>query len=258
VSFPVNLFTIKGNLVFISNLYHKIAIASVCTALSFASGANEEAYSATFTFLPTITFEVQDRGSPNSSSPDYRGDAYYYTSYPSVETREKLHLRASYEFDISNLFLTTNTVIRRATVKAIINSVIRRFPVFLAIFGYGGNGMPDISDYEAGVYLDYVDGQTLSSSVVNILSFDVTPFVDQLVSNNNAFAGFTIHGSSYIASGVSLDATDNNSSLIIETDDGTEPVPEPTTIFGSAIALGLGGWLKRKKLSQQNKKAPPH
>ena len=31
------------------------------------------------------------------------------------------------------------------------------------------------------------------------------------------------------------------------------PVPEPTTIFGSALALGVGGWLKRKKSSQQNK-----
>ena len=35
-------------------------------------------------------------------------------------------------------------------------------------------------------------------------------------------------------------------------------VPEPTTIFGSALALGVGGWLKRKKLSQQNKTTPPH
>lgn len=34
-----------------------------------------------------------------------------------------------------------------------------------------------------------------------------------------------------------------------------QPVPEPTTIFGSAIALGLGGWLKKKKSSQQNKKS---
>jgi len=33
-----------------------------------------------------------------------------------------------------------------------------------------------------------------------------------------------------------------------------QPVPEPTTIFGSAMALGLGGWLKQKKSSQQNKK----
>ena len=33
----------------------------------------------------------------------------------------------------------------------------------------------------------------------------------------------------------------------------TEPVPEPTTIFGSALALGVGGWLKRKKSGQENK-----
>jgi hypothetical protein len=36
----------------------------------------------------------------------------------------------------------------------------------------------------------------------------------------------------------------------------TQPVPEPTTIFGSALALGVGGWLKRKKSSQQNKTTP--
>ncbi len=32
-----------------------------------------------------------------------------------------------------------------------------------------------------------------------------------------------------------------------------QPVPEPTTIFGSALALGVGGWLKRKKSTQHNK-----
>jgi hypothetical protein len=35
-----------------------------------------------------------------------------------------------------------------------------------------------------------------------------------------------------------------------------QPVPEPTTIFGSALALGVGGWLKRKKSSQHNKTTP--
>jgi hypothetical protein len=41
--------------------------------------------------------------------------------------------------------------------------------------------------------------------------------------------------------------------MVVETADVAQPVPEPTTIFGSAIGLGLGGWLKRKKSSQQNK-----
>jgi len=44
----------------------------------------------------------------------------------------------------------------------------------------------------------------------------------------------------------------NSAELNIE----TEPVPEPTTIFGSALALGVGGWLKRKKSSQGNKTTP--
>jgi hypothetical protein len=35
-----------------------------------------------------------------------------------------------------------------------------------------------------------------------------------------------------------------------------QPVPEPATIFGSALALSVGGWLKRKKSSQQNKTTP--
>jgi hypothetical protein len=35
-------------------------------------------------------------------------------------------------------------------------------------------------------------------------------------------------------------------------------IPEPTTIFGSALALGVGGWLKRKKSSQQNKITSHH
>jgi hypothetical protein len=34
--------------------------------------------------------------------------------------------------------------------------------------------------------------------------------------------------------------------------------PEPTTIFGSALALGVGGWLKRKKSSRQNKTRSQH
>ncbi|MEG4305373.1 PEP-CTERM sorting domain-containing protein [Microcoleus sp. D3_18a_C4] len=58
--------------------------------------------------------------------------------------------------------------------------------------------------------------------------------------------------------GVTLGGTDalGRSSLVIETADVAEPVPEPTTIFGSAIALGLGGWLKRKKSNPQHKTTP--
>src|SRR4028119_489237 len=59
MSFSVKLFTIKGNLVFMNNLYHKIAVASVCTALGFALGASEEVKAATITVPPTIQFGVR-------------------------------------------------------------------------------------------------------------------------------------------------------------------------------------------------------
>jgi hypothetical protein len=88
----------------------------------------------------------------------------------------------------------------------------------------------------------------------------VSPFVNQRVSNGDAFAGFGIRALNF--GGLAL----NNGSpyrppgvkprLIVETADVAEPVPEPTTIFGSALALGVGGWLKRRKLSQQNKTTP--
>ena len=88
------------------------------------------------------------------------------------------------------------------------------------------------------------------------LNFDVTAFVNPQISNGNPFAGFAIKTFNF--SGVTLEGTDalGRSSLVIETVDAAEPVPEPTTIFGSAIALGVGGWLKRKKSSQQNKTTP--
>jgi hypothetical protein len=52
------LFIIKGNLVFMNNFYHKIAVASVGIALGFALGANKEVKAATL--APTINFEVLD------------------------------------------------------------------------------------------------------------------------------------------------------------------------------------------------------
>ncbi|MEG4496625.1 PEP-CTERM sorting domain-containing protein [Microcoleus sp. F10-C6] len=97
---------------------------------------------------------------------------------------------------------------------------------------------------------------TSSSSPGDTLNFDVTPFVNQRVSNGDTFAGFAI--SLLNVGWVTLGGTDalGRSSLVIETADVAEPVPEPTAIFGSARGLCLGGWLKRKKSNQQHKITP--
>jgi len=43
-----------------NNLYHKLAIASVCTALSFALGENKETKAATITLRDTTSFFALD------------------------------------------------------------------------------------------------------------------------------------------------------------------------------------------------------
>jgi hypothetical protein len=73
VNFPFKLFTIKGNLAFMNKVYHKVALASVCTALSFALGANKEAKAAYISLAPTSQFSVVDQGN-YPSEPDGQGD----------------------------------------------------------------------------------------------------------------------------------------------------------------------------------------
>jgi hypothetical protein len=248
-----------------NNLYHKVAVASVFTALGFALGANEEAKAVTFNFAPTITFEVVDSSTYFGTSFDGLGDAVFPGNFDTV-VRGTLGQTAEFaEFNINSLFLDSNTVISSAVFQAQINSFFvtglgvedYTNPGTLGIFGYVGNGTAEASDLEAGVFLSSVD--VSSSSVGDILSFDVTPFINQRVSNGNTFAGFGIRALNF--GGLSLERGEFvgiKPRLIVETADVAEPVPEPTTIFGSALALGVGGWLKRKKSSQQNKTASQH
>jgi hypothetical protein len=162
--------------------------------------------------------------------------------------------------------LAPNTVIKSARFNAIIRSS-RRNPggsFFVSLSGYAGNGRPDASDFEAGKFLRAENlsfGGDYRTPRVDI-SWDIAPFINQLLSNNeSAFAGLSIstYGERFSAEGVFSDSSDPSSPYAnwyptLE----IEPVPEPTTIFGSALALGVGGWLKRKKSSQQNKTTPPH
>jgi hypothetical protein len=273
------------------NLYHKFAVASVCTALGLALGANKEAKAATFTLTAT-EFLVEDIYDQNGYGTDGLGDRLLNSRYdnefipnegehpsivifPSVGKIRNRERRAFYEFNIGNLSLVPNTVISSAIFQVSIPSAESlSFPwlfLYLDIFGYVGNGKPDLSDFGAGVWLGRENTlipfpYTIPKDIVN---FDVTGFVNERVSNRDPFAGFGIRvqdlGNKDSRSGIfnygkaTLGGTTNYTpSLIIETADAAEPVPEPTTIFGSAIALGVGGWLKRKKSSQQNKTTSQH
>ena len=152
--------------------------------------------------------------------------------------------------------LAPNTVINSAILQIPINNDEGYNPYFrLQAYGYIANETAERQSlFNAGNYLDeeYL-ALVLQREPVGIFNFNVLPFINQSIKNNDSSVGFGIRF-------FEEPYTDNeegflylkNSSLTITTVDA-EPVPEPTTIFGSAIGLGLGGWLKRKKLSQQNK-----
>jgi hypothetical protein len=256
-----------------NNLYHRVAVASVCTALSFTLGANKEAKAATFSLPSIITSEVIDyEATTISGNKVFNYDGLADELIPEIFTITVLkgtsgEVAQLTEFNISS-FSFANTVISSAVLQVEISglSVLSGFgyddtnPGSLGIFGYIGNGTAELSDFEAGVFLNSVD--TSFSSIGDILSFDVSSFINQRVSNGDAFAGFGIralnfgglglnNGSPYSPRGIKL-------RLIVETADVAEPVPESATIFGSALALGVGGWLKRKKSSQRNKTTPQH
>jgi hypothetical protein len=251
MGFPLKLFSIKGNLVFMKNLYYQVAVASACTVLGFALGASEEVKAATITLTPTIQFGVNTMSNRFNNSFSELSPQYDIVSSAAVRGSPSSARLA--EFNISSFFTAPNTIIKSAVFQDKISSFGGFRPIILSIFGYIGNGTAEASDL-GGVFLSSVDISSLSPG--DSLNFDVTTFVNQRVSNSNPFAGFVIRTFGF--NRAILGGTDalGRSSLVIETVDAAEPVPEPTTIFGSALALGVGGWLKRKKSNPQNKTTP--
>jgi len=252
-----------------NNLYRKVAVASVGIAVGFALGANKEAKAVTFTLTPATSFGVTDQNMDGVGD-SYYGGAPFHVGLSGNQAGQSQEDRAFYEFNIANLSLASK-VISSAIFRVRVDSLIAYHRYFaLQLFGYRGNGQPDasdfsrgmehgfgefpppVSDFETSIYLGWynpVGYDTVRKFNFN-LDFSVTPFVNELISKNNAFAGFSVRQNYYNMGDVILN---QNASLIITTVDVPEPVPEPTTIFGSALALSLGGWLKRKNSSRQNK-----
>jgi hypothetical protein len=258
-----------------NNLYHKLAVASIYTALGFAIGASEEAKAATFNsqfYYPQPMFQVYDGGSFGSF--DGLGDAVDSVASPDpdsgnrhtwdlVERTTVREVAALTEFSIP--FLAEVVTGRRTDTRItdIYNAVLRvqvewtytsnESPRTLSLFGYVGNGTAEASDLEAGIFLDSVTSSRANSS--RYAYFNVTPFLSTLVSNNNEFAGFALR--SLTEQDQFVLAYEGGSGRLLSpmllVQGEYEVVPEPTTIFGSAIGLCLGGWLKRRKSTSQNK-----
>jgi hypothetical protein len=231
-----------------NNLYHRFAVASVGIALGFALGANKEATAATltFTFTSTRSYWVVDTNYDKvvDDGTDYPGPRYVgINNEEGSPPWERGEYRSSYEFNIADLPLDSNTRIKSATFQTRIESVgyiDTHNNNFVSAYGFTEYS-PLIDN---GEYLDY---DTLYGGdrrlIFNILHF----VVNQKINNNNNSFGLSIRPITEVFFTLPYQAN-----LTIT----TEAVPEPTTIFGSALALGVGGWLKRKKSSQKNKTTP--
>ena len=237
-----------------NNLYQKVAFASVCTALSFALVANKEAKAAVFTLTASPSFSVGDRNGQDGLGDYISGDVPLPVGIINGEGNRQEY-RALYEFNLANLSLAPNTAISSVIfgVKANTISSYGRWSR-LDAHGYIGNGQADVSDFEAGEYLDgrYLYSVLLNTTIPGIkpspfFYFDVLPFISQSIKNNDTSAGFSLRiDDAYLT-------LNQDARLTIITADVTEPVPEPTTVLTAAVALGWGGWLKRKNSSQQHK-----
>ncbi len=231
-----------------NNLYHKIAVASVCTALGFALGANKEARAATFTFTSTSSSFVVDFNLDGVI--DYGGQCSLFSEcYTGLRrskdyTQELDEYRTSYQFDITSLSLDSTTRIKSAIFRiSDIRVTQSTYNAYWGAYGYTESSpLLDHGEYLASAFVKY-------SAEDRFTDFGVTQFIiNQRIENNNYF---------WLSLGAGRDSFITlpwQTSLIITTEPvTTEPVPEPTTIFGSAIGLCLGGWLKRKKSTSQNK-----
>lgn len=209
-----------------NNLYYRFASASVGIALAFALGANKEARAATFTFTPTSSaFEI-DRN--QDGVVDYGGGCLNNCSTGlslsedgTVEYGEEKSL---YQFDITNLSLDSTTRIKSAIFHTKIKGIEHSaYQAYWEAYGYTEKSqLLYHGEYLASAFVKY-------SVEDGFANFNVLQFIVNQRSENNNYFGLSLHAGrkSFITVG--------ETSLIIT----TEPVPEPTTIFGSALALSL-------------------
>jgi Ca2+-binding RTX toxin-like protein len=174
----------------------------------------------TFSFQPEITFEVIDGGFDGEF--DGTGDSVFPGNFFIVILGSSGEAAEFAEFNIDEFSIPQGETIANARFDVKITGLevgglgasFGDNPDSIGAFGYAGNGVADASDFEAGVLLDTED--TSDPSVGQQLSFDVTDFVQNLVNNNESFAGISLRALEF--GGLLVDPTSvSMPTLIVET-----------------------------------------
>jgi hypothetical protein len=167
---------------------------------------------------------------------DGYGDNGPYSTFNDALLGTVGECRSMAEFDISGFSVPPGEYISSATLEVMITAieiyglgVNGETPESLGVDGYVGNGIEELSDFEAG------DGNLLDSvltpnpQIGDVLTFDVTGFVTDMVNAQEQWVGLTVRAETF--GGLWVTECGLYPKLTIET------IPEP----GTLALLCLGG-----------------
>jgi hypothetical protein len=179
---------------------YEIRRLSACLFLVFLFGVSATLAESMFTIEnPPVDFEVVD-----ADPFDGVGDNGPYSTFNDALLGTLGECRSMAEYDISPFTVPTGEVIYAATFDVLITAteiyvlgVNGETPASLATDGYVGNGVAELSDFQAadGNFLDSVD--TPNPQIGDILTFDVTGFVAEVVAAQESFVGLTVRAETF-------------------------------------------------------------
>ncbi len=148
---------------------------------------------------PPVDFQVIDM-----NPFDGIGDTGPFSTFADALLGTEGEIRSMAEFDISGLSVPPGEMVIAATFEVVITAteiwglgVSGETPDSLAVDGYVGNGLAELSDFQAGDgnLLDRVP--TPSPYIGQLLSFEVTPHVKSLVAAEEQYVGLTIRAETF-------------------------------------------------------------
>lgn len=185
---------------------------------------------------PPVDFEVID-----AEPFDGIGDNGPYSTFNDVLLGTECEARSMAEFDISPFSVPPGEFISSATLEVMITDinifgcgVDGETPANVAVDGYVADGVAELSDFQAG------DGNVLYSvatpdpQIGQVLSFDVTAFVTDLVNAEESFVGLTVRAETF--GGLWVTEGNGFPKLTIETMSGS---PIPTLSEWGMLIMGL-------------------
>ena len=200
------------------------AYATACLFMVVTLGGAPVLADSVFTIEdPPVDCEVVD-----AEPFDGYGDNGPYSTFNDALLGTLGECRSMAEFDISPFSVPPGEYISSATLEVVITEieiyglgVNGETPESVGVDGYVGNGVEELSDFEAG------DGNLLDSlptpdpQVGQLLTFDVTSFVTEIVNAQEQWVGLTVRAETF--GGLWVTEGGVYPKLTIETE--TEPEP---------------------------------